>query len=123
MSLSTNVSMSGQIALSTVSASGSLSISTGDNFITATQLIGISQEALTLPTDMTAAGMVLIKNKDATNKVKVGITGSHPIVLLPGQPALFNADGATIFALALVAPCVVEYTIIENTTTTTTTAA
>lgn len=77
------------------------------NYITGTQTIGTSEETLDVG-DVSSSGLIVVKNLDDTNYVEIGLTGSYPIKLKPGQFCVFPPTG-TIYALANSADCDVEF--------------
>ena len=122
MTISVSGSIGGTVSSASVNSSASVSLTTGNNYITRTQNIGTVEEIIEIPADMIAgSGMVLIRNRDTTNFVEVGLTGSYPIIITAGGFAMFDANAQDIYVKADTAACRIEYTVIERVTTTTTT--
>ena len=97
-----------------VNRSESVSVTvTGDAYNSGVHAIGLTEEILLQGTDLGTLGYVFIQNLDATNFVRVGITGSYSIKLKAGEIALFRA-AADIYAIADTAICNVEYVLIEE---------
>ena len=101
------------------SASRSESVSidvAGESFYHGVQNISTSNETLEIyelsNIDAAETGVTFLKNLDATNFVRVGLTGSYTIKLLPGECALFRAAGA-LYAIADTAACELEVMMIE----------
>ena len=86
---------------------------TGDAYTHQVQAILHTEEAAIVEgAAIGTPGYVWIKNLSDDYFVRVGITGSYTIKLLPGQVAMFPA-AAAIFAIADTATCNVEYIIVE----------
>jgi len=87
----------------------------GDAITHHTQVVGIVEEAIVVPADLTTFGFVLLKNLDDTNFIEIGkTTGVYTIKLKAGELALFRVDGSTLFALANTAACNMEIFLIED---------
>jgi hypothetical protein len=86
----------------------------GDDFVTKTQNVGTSEEALNLG-DITTPGYVLMRNTDPTNFVSVRSgTGAANLIKIPaGGIALFMCEAAAPFVIANGAAVKIEYTMIE----------
>ena len=86
----------------------------GDDFVTQTQTVGVTEEALDLG-DLGTLGYVLIRNLDTTNFVSVRSgTGAANLVRVPaGGIALFMLASAAPFVIANTAAVKIEYTMIE----------
>ncbi len=67
---------------------------TGDEHSQGIQVAGTVEEALDISSDIGTTGVVYILNLDATDNILVGLTGSFPIRLLPGEFCQFRANGA-----------------------------
>ena len=87
---------------------------TGGDYITKTQVVGTSQEAIVIG-EITTPGYMFIRNLDATNYIEIrdGSSGADVVKVRAGGVALFELATATPFAIANTASCEVEYTIIE----------
>jgi len=90
---------------------------TGQGHAAGCQTIGTTQEVLVV-TDITTSGIASFQNIDATNFVQLGVYVSatfYPLVrLLAGEVATFRLDtGATIYAQADTAACLLVYQINE----------
>ena len=90
---------------------------TGQGHAAGSQTIGTTQEVLVV-TDITTSGIASFQNIDATNFVQLGVYVSatfYPLVrLLAGEVATFRLDtGATIYAQADTAACLLVYQINE----------
>jgi len=86
----------------------------GSDYVSLTQEIGTTEEALDIPTDIGTAGYILIKNLDSTNFVEVGLTASYTIKLKAGEVALFRADSNSLYAKADTANVNVQLYIFED---------
>lgn len=86
---------------------------TGTEFIHGVQLIGITEEAITIISDIATPGVCIFRNLDATNFVEVGLTGSYTVKLKAGEPCVFRANG-TLYAKADTGACRLEYWIFED---------
>ena len=91
---------------------------TGDAVAHYTQSIPTSNTTLnhnsgSLDTDIGTAGMILIKNLDATNYVSIGLTGSYTIKLKAKETCVFRAAG-DLWALANTAACNIEVIVCED---------
>lgn len=94
--------LSEEIKTGTISFSSTM---TGDDFVNGqTQQVGVTEEALDLPGDAGSNPMYLVVNLDETNFVEIGLTGSYPDRINPGEPKLGRANG-TIVVKANAAPC------------------
>lgn len=80
---------------------------TTKDFIHSIQNIGVAEEALNIG-DVSAVGLVIIINRDKTNYVEIGLTGSYTVKLKPKDFCIFRPDG-TLYALANTAALDVEY--------------
>ena len=87
---------------------------TGDAFTHEVQEVGTVEEELPQGADLGTPGYCFIKNLDDTNYVEVGLTGSYTIKLKAGECALFRCAGASLYAKANTAACLVEYIIVED---------
>ena len=87
---------------------------TGDSFTHQVLSIGTAEEELTQSADLGTPGWCFVKNFDDTNYVEVGLTGSYTVKVKAGESALFRFDGATMYAKANTAACLVEYIIVED---------
>ena len=76
-----------------------------------TQVIGTTEETLSLGSDLTTP-FVCIKNLDDSNFVEVGLTGSYPMKVLAGEFACFRTNG-TIYAKADTADVTVQFWAVE----------
>ncbi len=87
---------------------------TGTNYVSKTQVVGTTAEALDKG-EMTTPGYVLIKNNDTTNFVEVrdGSGGADVVKIRAGGFALFQLATATPFVIADTAACEIEYVLIE----------
>jgi len=99
-----------------VIANESVSVSiTGSNMVKDTQEIGTTEETLELPSDMSSAGFLLIKNLDDTNYVDIGVTtGVYTVRIKAGEIALFRPTSTTIYAKADTAAVSIQKTFIED---------
>lgn len=73
-------------------------------------LVGTSDEAFTMGSDITAAGWVYLQNLDPTNYVEFGPTSGGAIVklikLMPGESAVFRMAGSvTLRGIANTGAC------------------
>jgi hypothetical protein len=86
----------------------------GDDFVTKTQNVGTSEEALNLG-DLSTPGYVLVRNLDTTNFVSVrsGTAAANLIKIPAGGIALFMCEAAAPFVIANTAAVKIEYTMIE----------
>lgn len=73
---------------------------TGSDYVSITQEIGTTEEALDIPADIGTLGYVLIINLDSTNFVEIGLTGSYTIKLKAGEFCLFRADSNSLYGKA-----------------------
>lgn len=71
------------------------------------QTIGTTEETLNVG-DVSNIGLVVVINRDDTNYVEVGLTGSYTIKLKPGQFCVFPPAG-TLYAIANTSDVDVEY--------------
>lgn len=78
------------------------------------QAIGTSEEALNVG-DVSSVGLIVLINRDDTNYVEIGLTGSYSIKLKPGQFAIFPPAG-TMTAAANTAEIDLEYYIFPEDT-------
>lgn len=88
---------------------------TGDDFVHKTQLIGITEEAINLGTDIGTNGWFMAINRDPTNfiKIRAGTGVTDTAKLLPGEPCLFRLAATAPYAIADTASCQLEYLLIE----------
>ena len=89
---------------------------TGDGAAYEAISIGTSEVEWTLATGIGNAGVMVIKNTDATNYVQVGFaTTVYALRIKPGHAALLPLEPATasIFLKANTAACVVEILVSE----------
>ena len=94
--------------------SDSMSVTvTGDAYTSNVHAVGLTEEILLQGTELGTLGYVFIKNLDATNFVRVGITGQYSIKLKAKEFALFRA-AADIYAIADTAICNIETILIEE---------
>jgi hypothetical protein len=113
------VSMSIKFAKGSVSESMSVSAATfdmtGTNYVKGTQSVGTSEEALEKH-GMSTPGWCMITNTDSTNVVHVRAdTGlSNTIELKALESAAFRNSGSAPHVIAITAPCVIEYLLIEE---------
>lgn len=89
----------------------------GTDYVSGTQTIGTSEEALVLG-DCSAGGYIVVKNTDATNYVsfRAATGGTNMVRLNAGEIALFRFDAtgaAAPFAIANTAPVTIQYLLIE----------
>jgi len=94
-----------------VKSTGDLRVSyEADNkrYINGIQEVGAVEEALQLG-DVATAGYVVLINRSTTINVQVGLTGSYPITLLPGQFCIFPPGAGALFAIAASDTADVEY--------------
>lgn len=107
------VSLTISVEKNGASARGNISLSidqTGDQFISNVQIIGTSNEALTL-SDVSTIGWVYVKNLDAANYVEVFLdSGNTQLVskLLAGEATLFKPGTTSIYARANTAACNIQ---------------
>jgi hypothetical protein len=88
----------------------------GADFVHKTQLIGTSEEAIQLGSDIGTNGWFMAVNRDPTNFIKIrAATGvADTCKLLPGEPCLFRLAGAAPYAIADTGACQLEYLLIEE---------
>jgi len=90
---------------------------TGGDFISATQTVGITEEALNIG-DITTLGHAFFQNLDDTNFVEIRpATGAADLITLkPGETCRFrfSATVTAPFVIADTAPVEIAYTIIED---------
>ena len=74
---------------------------TNENSVSKQQTIGTTEETVDIGADIATLGYIFIQSLEASggNFVDVGLTGSYPIRLQPGQFAVFPGNG-TLYALA-----------------------
>jgi len=82
------------------------------------QAVGTTHEALALPADISAKGIVLLVNQGPTNYAEIGVDVSgtfYPLGMLPlGVPTLFYmASGATPYVKANAAGIVLDVSILS----------
>lgn len=77
------------------------------------QTIGITEEVL-VKNDVGTIGYIGVKNTDTTNFVQIGATtGVYSVKLKPGEGTVTPWEATNVYMLANVAPCKVEYLLIE----------
>ena len=87
----------------------------GDAFLHNVQSVGTTEELLEGHADMTAVGVVLLINLDATNYVEFGsTTGVYDLKLKAGEFALYRHNSNFIYAKANTAAVLCEYFVAEN---------
>ena len=121
--MANEISLSAQLSSNkagmNVAGSGSVSADqAGDTVLASVQTIGTTTEAVNIG-DITDLGYLFVKNMDATNTIRIGLTspvaaGDAMITLLPGQFAMFPTRIEVIYAIALVAPCNMQVVAISN---------
>ncbi len=98
----------------------SKSLSDTANLTTATysagaQVIGTTQEAISIGGDVSGNGWAFFQNTDATNYVEIGVVVSatfYPVVkLLAGEGAQFRVGGTVLYAKANTANCILDYAV------------
>ena len=86
---------------------------TGDKYAAGVQTVGTAEESLD-KNDVGTIGFLAVRNNDDTNFVQLGATTTvYTVKLFPGQGALIPWNGSTTFIKANVAPCDVEYLMVE----------
>jgi hypothetical protein len=86
---------------------------TGSKYEAGVQTVGTSEEVL-VKGDVGTIGYAAFRNKDATNFVEFGsVTAQYSIKLGPGEGAVNPWKHTNVYALSNVAPCDVEYLLIE----------
>lgn len=88
----------------------------GDDYVSATQVIGTSAELVSLGDITSAPAFIAIKNLDATNFVTFGGDSGLTVFslkLLPGESMLIRPTSATLYALADTAAVRIEILAIE----------
>lgn len=103
----------GNVSVSTAKSGVQLDVA-GNDFVTKTQNVGTSEEALDLG-DITTPGYVMIRNLDSTNFVSIRpATGAANLIKVPaGGIALFMCEASAPFVIANTAAVQIEYTMIE----------
>ncbi len=98
-----------------LSINGLLATMSGDDFVSLRQVIGTSEEALNIPSDIGTPGWLLVINRDATNFVSIRrATGEGNFAkLLPGEPLLCRLAAAAPYLIADSAPVAIEYLLLE----------
>jgi hypothetical protein len=89
-----SLAVSGLLNMSTGTLSKTITPS-ADDVGSHVQSIGTSEESVFLPASIATAGMVVIKNLNATTYVQIGLTSStgvYHIRLLAGESCLFRPD-------------------------------
>ena len=87
---------------------------TGESVLQTTQLVGTGNESLDMANaELGTPGYVFIKNLDATNFCRIGLTGSYTIKLKAGEFCLFRA-AADLFAAFNTAPGYLEIIVVED---------
>ncbi len=88
---------------------------TGDAFSHEIKSVDITEVQLIQGPALGTPGYVFLINLDINNFVEVGAsTGVYTVKLKAGEVALYRHDGETIYAKANIAPCLIEYIIIED---------
>jgi hypothetical protein len=86
---------------------------TGSKFESGVQAVGTSEEVLT-KNDVGTIGYMAVRNNDPTNFVEFGaVTAQYSVKLGPLEGCVLPWKHANVYALANVAPCNVEYLLIE----------
>jgi hypothetical protein len=86
---------------------------TGSKYEAGVQTVGISEEVL-VKNDVGTIGYMAVRNNDETNFVEFGgVTAEYSIKLAPGEGCVVPWKRTNVYALANVAPCAVEYLLIE----------
>lgn len=79
--------------------------------------VGTTERAIPLG-DATAPGWAVFVNRDPTNTIllRVGTGGAKFAQMLPGEPAVLRLgpDAQVPYAIALGAPCILEYMICDT---------
>ncbi len=86
---------------------------TGAEHSQGTQVAGATEEALDISSDIGTIGIVVIKNLDATDNILIGLTGSFPFKLLPGEFTIFRANGAIFIKASANTPSI-QYWVFEE---------
>ena len=95
---------------------GQLSIDVaGNELVHQVQLIGITEEAIYMGSDVGTPGIAVFKNLDPTNFISIRrATGEGNFLkILPGEHAVLRLVAAAPFAIADTAACRMEYWIFE----------
>lgn len=88
----------------------------GSEYLEGIQVVGTTEEAQLVGSDMATPGYVLLKNLDSTNFVKVRAAsgGTDVIKLKAGEVAMFRLAATGPYMIADTASCRVRYLIIED---------
>ncbi len=117
--MANEISISGNLRYSKDSASAALATSfradqTGDKYQAGIQIVGTSEENLDKG-DVVTIGFISVRNADDTNFITLAtLTATPSIKLKPGEGCLLRWSGSNVIAKANVAPCNVEYLILED---------
>lgn len=72
------------------------------------QTVGTVEETLNVG-DVSSVGLIVVINRDDTNYVQIGLTGSYTIKLKPEQFCVLPPAASTLYAIANTASVDVEY--------------